>query len=138
MHYFLAKTDPETYSIADLARERETVWDGVHSAAAILVIKSWNVGDHIIIYHSQGEKCIVGLMEVAGTPYENTADPRRSWAAKVKYIKEFPEAQKISLALVKQSGKFADFALVKQGRLSTMACPAEFITWLKSKGVELP
>jgi predicted RNA-binding protein with PUA-like domain len=29
MNYFLAKTDPDTYSIDDLEREKKTAWDGV-------------------------------------------------------------------------------------------------------------
>jgi hypothetical protein len=29
--YFLAKTDPETYSIDNLERDRKTVWDGVRN-----------------------------------------------------------------------------------------------------------
>ena len=135
MHYFLAKTDPETYSIETFKKDKVTIWDGVHAPAAVLVIRSWRVGDQVLVYHSQGEKRIVGLMEVISEPYENLTDPRRSWAAKVKFMKEFPEDQKISLATIKSSGLFADFALVRQGRLSTMACPPDFITWLRKQGV---
>src|SRR2546426_5645659 len=47
MAYFLAKTDPKTYSIDDLERDRTTVWDGVRSAAALLAIRAMHKGDEV-------------------------------------------------------------------------------------------
>ena len=38
-----------------------------------------------------------------------------------------------SLAEVKQSGRFKDWALVRQGRLSTMAAPQEFVDWVRKR-----
>lgn len=134
MAYFLAKTDPETYSIEDLEHERETIWDGVHSYEAIAVIKSWKIGDKVFVYHSQGVAKIVGLMEVFGEPYKDPNDERNiSWVAKVKFVKKYPESKQVSLKEIKESGKFPDFKLVKQGRLSTMACPDDFIQWAEQK-----
>ncbi|MGZ6970025.1 MAG: EVE domain-containing protein, partial [Acidimicrobiia bacterium] len=37
----------------------------------------------------------------------------------------------VTLAEVKQSNEFTNFALVRQSRLSTMAVPGEFIQWLR-------
>ena len=34
--YFLAKTDPETYSIEQFEREHETVWDGVRGSGGLV------------------------------------------------------------------------------------------------------
>jgi len=34
---------------------------------------------------------------------------------------------------VKQSGRFKDWALVRQGRLSTMAAPDEFVEWMRGR-----
>lgn len=135
--FFLAKTDPETYSISDFAKEKETYWDGVHNYTALIVIRSWEIGDRILIYHSLGEARIVGLAEVITAPEKNEADPRPSWHAKLRFIKEFPEEQKISLKQVKESHRFDDFMLVRQGRLSTMACPDEFVAWLREMGMEV-
>ena len=39
----------------------------------------------------------------------------------------------MTLAAIKQSHEFDDWALVRQGRLSTMAVPDEFIEWLRKK-----
>jgi hypothetical protein len=38
-----------------------------------------------------------------------------------------------SLAEIKQSGEFADWALVRQGRLSTMEAPAKFVEWMRAR-----
>jgi hypothetical protein len=37
------------------------------------------------------------------------------------------------LAEIKQSKKFEDWALVRQGRLSTMAAPESFVAWMKGR-----
>ena len=68
MAYFLAKTDPETYSMQDLQRDQETVWDGIRNAEALQAIRSMRPGDEVLIYHSQGEAAIVGLARVASEP----------------------------------------------------------------------
>ena len=136
MAYFLAKTDPETYSIEDLKKDRETVWDGVHNFQAINVIKSWKVGDIVLIYHSQSDKRIVGVMEVASEAFKDPNDKRNiSWAAKVRFISEFEPDKQVTLAEIKGTGMFNDFLLIRNGRLSTMPCPYNFIQWLQEKKV---
>ncbi len=136
MAYFLAKTDPQTYSIQDLKREGETIWDGVHNYQAINVIKSWQPGDQIFIYHSGGESRIVGLMEVVSAPYKDPHDKRGiSWVAKVRFVKEFEPEKQVTLAQVKAEASLKDFLLVRNSRLSTMACPQNFIEWMTSKQI---
>lgn len=39
MKYYLAKTDPETYSIDDLEKDKETTWDGVTNPQAVIFLK---------------------------------------------------------------------------------------------------
>jgi hypothetical protein len=39
----------------------------------------------------------------------------------------------VTLAEIKQSGEFADWALVRQGRLSTMAAPEKFVAWMRER-----
>lgn len=132
MRYFLAKTDPDTYSISDFEKDKVTIWDGVHNYAALLAIKAWAIGDRVYIYHSQGEKAIVGLAEVVSEPYKDPHDMRGiSWVAKLKHLQTYPIDHRVTLKHIKDSGLFADFALVKQSRLSTMACPENFVKWMK-------
>lgn len=136
MAYFLAKTEAGTYSIGDLERDGETVWDGVKNAAALLAIRAMQPGDIVLIYHSGGESAIVGTAEVISAPRPDTNVPK-SWVADVRYRGRV--APPVTLRQVKESGKFADFALVRQSRLSTMAVPQAFIDWLRSEhGAAIP
>ena len=105
MNYFLAKTDPDTYSIDDFVHEGQTLWDGVHNNAAILFIRQMKPGDKVYIYESMSTKAIVGLAEVTNEPYENIADPRRSWAVKMKLLKKYNNP--VTLKQVKADELFA-------------------------------
>jgi len=129
--YFLAKTDPETYSLDDLKRDGTTEWDGVRNPAAVNAIKSMKPGDSVLIYHSQGETAVVGLAEVVSEPRPDAQDAR-SWVADFKYVKH--ALRPVTLREIKESHAFDDWALVRQGRLSTMPAPKEFWTWLRKQG----
>jgi predicted RNA-binding protein with PUA-like domain len=131
MAYFLAKTDPETYSIDDLEREGTTVWDGVRNPAAVNAIKKMKPGDTVIIYHSHPHAAVVGLAKVVSPPRPAKDDPR-SWVADFTYVKR--ARRPVTLREIKESHKFDDWALVRQGRLSTMSAPTEFWKWLREHG----
>ena len=130
---FLAKTEPSTFSIDDFEKEQITLWDGVHNYQAINVIKTWQVGDYVLIYHSVKEKCLVGVSKVIEEPYHNLADTRFSWAAKLRFIHKFNQDERINLATIKQSNLFNNFLLVTNSRLSVMPCPDNFINWLQEQ-----
>jgi len=131
MAYFLAKTDPETYSIDDLQRDGETEWDGVRNPAAVNAIKSMKPGDKVIIYHSGGQAAVVGLAEVVSEPRPDKKDPK-SWVADFKFVRQ--AKRPVTLKEIKESHAFDDWALVRMGRLSTMAAPDAFWTWLQKQG----
>lgn len=131
MAYFLAKSDPETYSIDQLQKDGTTMWDGVHNFTAIINIKKMKPGDNVYFYQSQSDKAIVGLMEVVSEPYENTKDPRKSWAVDVKFVKKY--TQTVSLADFKAEGRFAHFDLLRLSRLSVMPVPDDVQKWLETK-----
>jgi len=130
MKYFLAKTDPETYSIDDLERDQTTPWDGVANAQAVAAIRQMRPGDRVFIYHSRGISSVVGIAEVQSEPRD---DPRNPKSAMVEMGFGARLEPPVSLAEIKQSGKFDDWALVRQGRLSTMAAPAQFAAWMRQR-----
>lgn len=134
MSWFLAKTDPETYSLDDLEREKRTVWDGVTNPQAVRAIREMRPGDRVLIYQSGGESAVVGVARVVSEPRDDPKNPR---SAVVDLEFERRLDTPVTLAEVKKSGKFADWALVRQGRLSTMRAPDEFIAWLHARGVKL-
>src|SRR5258708_30359054 len=90
MTYFLAKTDPDSYSITNLEGDKVTVWDGVRSPQAIRVIKDMQPGDKVLIYHSQGEAAIVGLARVVSDPRPDPHDAK-SWVVDVEFVRRIAE-----------------------------------------------
>lgn len=130
MKYFLAKTDPETYSIDDLEREHQTVWDGVSNPQAVRAIREMRPGDRVFIYHSGGVSAIMGLATVRSEGREDPKNPKSA-------IADFEFAGRleppVTLAEIKASKRFDDWALVRQGRLSTMAAPEKFVEWMRKK-----
>src|SRR5438093_6642997 len=76
MSYYLAKTDPETYSIDDLEREKKTTWDGVTNPQAVRAIREMRPGDRIFIYHSGGTAGVAGLATVRSEPRVDPKNPK--------------------------------------------------------------
>jgi predicted RNA-binding protein with PUA-like domain len=130
MNYFLAKTDPETYSIGDLEREKCTVWDGVTNAQAVRVIRMMRPGDRVFIYHSGGVSSVVGISVVRSEPRD---DPKNSRSAVVDLEFAGRLEPPVSLVEIKRSKKFDEWALVRQGRLSTMEAPETFVSWMRER-----
>lgn len=67
MNYWIFKTEPETFSIDDLARLKTTTWDGVRNYQVRNMIRDdIRVGDTVFIYHSnaKAETGIVGTAKV--------------------------------------------------------------------------
>ncbi len=130
MTYYLAKSEPATYSIDDLQRDRQTTWDGVMNAQAVRSILAMRPGDKVFFYHSGGVSSIVGLATIKSSGKPDPKNPKSA-------VAEFAFAAKLdpptTLADVKGSKLFEDWALVRQSRLSTMAAPEEFVTWMRKR-----
>ena len=130
MAWFLAKTDPETYSIDELERERKTTWDGVTNPQAVRAIRSMKPGDRVFIYHSGGVSGIVGTATVRSEPRDDPKNPK-SAVVDLEFTRRLdPPA---TLAEIKQSKQFDDWSLVRQGRLSTMSAPEKFVEWIRTR-----
>jgi predicted RNA-binding protein with PUA-like domain len=130
MSYFLAKTDPDTYSIDDLEREHKTAWDGVTNPQAVRTIREMRPGDRIFLYHSGGLSAVVGMATVRS---ESRPDPKNPKSAVVDLEFAGRLDPPVTLAEIKQSKQFDDWALVRQGRLSTMAAPEKFVAWMRKR-----
>jgi predicted RNA-binding protein with PUA-like domain len=132
MAYFLAKTDPESYSIEQLERDGQTPWDGVRNAQAVQAIRAMRSDDDLLIYHSLGEAALVGLARVISEP---RPDPNnsKSWMVDVAFVRRL--TRPVTLREIKESHLFDDWSLVRQSRLSTMSVPDSFVSWLKEKKV---
>ncbi len=130
MRYFLAKTDPDTYNIDQFERENTTVWDGVKNPQAIKAIQSMEPGDRVFLYHSGSDSGVVGMARVSSPPRPDPADAK-SWVMDLEFLTRLDPPT--SLAEIKKSGLFKDWALVRQSRLSTMEAPESFVAWMRER-----
>jgi predicted RNA-binding protein with PUA-like domain len=117
--HWLFKTEPSDFSFDDLLREKTAVWDGVANAQALQNLRTAKKGDAVLVYHTGDEKAAVGLATLASDPYAdpNAEDPKLV-VVRVKAGKRLE--RKVTLKEVKANAKFANFALVKNSRLSVI------------------
>lgn len=111
---YLLKTEPSTYSFADLQREQTTIWDGVSNPVALKNMRGMEAGDRLVIYHTGDEKSAVGTATVVSVDVADAKNPQ----VKIKAGKANSKA--VSLAETKANKLFADSPLVRQGRLSVV------------------
>ncbi|MBL8747379.1 MAG: EVE domain-containing protein [Phycisphaerae bacterium] len=123
MPAFLLKTEPSDYAFADLERDGTTLWTGIKSPAAQLALRNAKKGDDAFIYHTGSEKQIVGLARITRGPFPDPTDKEgKRVAIELKALKAVKTP--VTLTQIKGDKRFADFALVKQSRLSVMPVPA--------------
>jgi predicted RNA-binding protein with PUA-like domain len=122
MAFWLMKTEPSEFSYSDLEREKRAVWDGVTNNTAMIHIRAMRKGDRALIYHSGGEKSLVGLADIASDPYP---DPKAR-DPKIVVVDIAPAGRlsmPVSLGTIKKEKEFASFPLVRISRLSVMPVP---------------
>jgi predicted RNA-binding protein with PUA-like domain len=89
-----------------------------------------NRGDRVFVYHSGAEPGVVGLAEVVS---EARDDPKNAKSAVVDVAYLAHLEPPTPLAVIKSTSLFNDWALVRQGRLSTMQAPIEFVEWIRKR-----
>lgn len=127
-NYWLLKTEPGTYSFADLEREKRATWDGVANTLALKHLRLMKRGDLAFIYHTGDEKQIIGIAEVTSDSYPDPQenDPKLA-VVDLKPRERLPRP--VTLAEIKARQEFQDFELVRMGRLSVM--PVSDSRWQK-------
>ncbi len=131
MTYWLIKSEPDEYSFDDLLREGRAVWDGVRNFQAKRYLSEMRLGDRLFYYHSVSERAVIGLAEVIREAFPDPTDPR--WiAVEIRPLQRF--SRPIPLAQIKADPRFADFALVRQARLSVMPVPPPLVEILLEWG----
>lgn len=105
MRYWLFKTEPEAFSIADLERVRREEWSGVRSYQARNLMREMEPGDLGFFYHSSvSPPGVVGICEVvaaahpdstqfdrASEYYDRTSkrDDPKWWCVDVGFVRAF-------------------------------------------------
>ena len=121
---YLLKTEPTVYSLSDLERENETVWDGVTNPVALRFLRSMKPGEKLVIYHTGDERTAVGTAKVVSL---DAADPKAP-VVRIKMGSHLKTPH--TLAEIKAPKLFADSPLVSQGRLSVVPLTDAQYTWL--------
>ena len=117
MRYWLMKSEPDVFSWDDLVEKGRAEWDGVRNHAAQLNMKTMEVGDQALFYHSNiGLEC-VGIMEIVRGAEQDSTDETGKWiAVEVAPVEKL--AKPVTLKQIKADPAFANMAMVRQSRLS--------------------
>ena len=115
MKRWLMKSEPESYSWADLVRDGGTEWDGVRNNAARLHLKAMKPGDEALFYHSMSDKAVVGIMRITS---EARPDPKAPDWVSVRVEPVQPLERPVTLAEIKAEPRLGRMELIRQSRLS--------------------
>lgn len=133
MRYWLIKSEPTTYGIEHMARDKKTSWGGVRNFQARNFMRNdMKVGDRAFFYHSNcDEPGIVGIVEVSASahpdstqfdkksPYYDAASKKESprwYNVDFRFVKK---TALVSLAELRKHKKLADMRVLRPGnRLS--------------------
>jgi predicted RNA-binding protein with PUA-like domain len=117
MNYWLAKSEPEAYSWAQLVQDGKTAWTGVRNFQARNNLRAMKKGDPVFFYHSVSDKQIVGLARVAGEFYPDPTATEGDWSC-VDLEPVKPLKNPVPLEAIKADAVLKEMPLVKQSRLS--------------------
>jgi predicted RNA-binding protein with PUA-like domain len=145
MRYWLLKSEPSSYGIADMARDRTTAWHGVRNYQARNFMRDqMRVGDRAFFYHSNcDEPGIVGIVEVCAPAHadETQFDPKSDYYdpdatreaprwlnVDVKFVKKTPL---VSLEALRREKRLARMRILQRGnRLSITPIDPEEWKWI--------
>lgn len=121
---WLVKEEPENYDFDRFVQDGSTVWSGVRNPVAQRNLREMKVGDQVFFYHTGKQKAVVGIAKVTKAAYPDPADTSGALVAvELAPVKKL--ARPVTLAEIKSSGRFADWALVRVPRLSVMPVTAD-------------
>ncbi len=143
------KSEPDCYSIDDLKRDKEEMWDGVRNYQVRNMMRDdMKVGDMALFYHSNAGKDtgVAGVMKIAKKAYPDPTqfDPKSEhpdlksdpgnpcWlCVDVRFVKKLPKV--VTLQEMKEKKTLHNMRLLQPGnRLSVMlVTKKEFDTIVK-------
>ncbi len=132
MNYWLMKSEPTVYSIADLEREGSTSWEGVRNYSARNNMRRMTSGDLVLFYHSNANPPgVAGIARVCREAYpdhyawnkksryydeKSTKEKPRWFMVDVEFVEQFTNF--VPLDVLKTAKGLEEMVVAKQGRLS--------------------
>jgi predicted RNA-binding protein with PUA-like domain len=106
MRYWLMKSEPEAYSIDQLAKDKTAPWTGVRNYQARNFMRDqMAIGDKVLFYHSScDEPGIVGIAEVCKRAYpDETQFDKKSHYYDAKSTRDNPRWLHVDVKFVKKT-----------------------------------
>lgn len=150
MKYWLMKSEPDVYSIDQLAKDKKTWWEGVRNyQARNFMMKEMTEGDLVLFYHSNAEPPgVAGIARVcaAAQPDKTQFDKKSEYydekatkdkpqwlCVQVEYVQKFKNL--VSLTQLRDEKGLADMLVLKKGqRLSVQPVDKKHFEILKKLG----
>jgi len=139
MRHWLMKSEPDSFGIDHLRKQRRSSWDGVLNYQARNFMRDMAVGDHVLFYHSSIDPIgVAGLATVVRAAYPDhtawdsaskyfdaasTPETPRWFMVDVAYVATLPRL--VTLAELREIPELADMPLVNRSRLSVQPVSAE-------------
>jgi predicted RNA-binding protein with PUA-like domain len=135
MRYWLFKSEPSEWSWDDQVSRgaQGEEWTGVRNYQARNQMREMTLGDLGFFYHSQKDKAVVGIVEVAAEAHpDSTSDDARWECVDIRAVRPF--ATPVTLERIKaeaaQAGSpLSEMILVRNSRLSVQ--PVTDAEWRK-------
>ena len=115
MRHWLLKSEPGAYGWDDLVRDGRTEWTGVKNAAAAINLRTMQVGDEALFYHSVTGLEAVGIARIARTFAPDPTDAK--WVS-VEIEPVRPLGRSVTLKAMKAEPRLAELQMIRQSRLS--------------------
>ena len=120
IRYWLMKSEPNSYSISDLKKDKTTFWDGVRNyQARNFMMKEMQKGDKVLFYHSNTQPPgVTGLAVVCeGAKADLTALDKKSQYYDFKATKEKPRWFAVTVKFVSAFDKIISIEELRQEKV---------------------
>lgn len=118
--YWLMKSEPNSYSVQDLKRDKTAFWDGVRNyQARNFMMKDMKKGDKVLFYHSNAQPSgVTGLAVVcAKAKPDLTALDKNSQYYDPKATKENPRWFAVTVSFVSVFNKIISIGELRQEKV---------------------
>ncbi|MEQ9196025.1 EVE domain-containing protein [Parvibaculum sp.] len=126
MAYWLFKSERDTWSWDEQKKKgaKGEPWNGVRNYQANNNMKAMKKGDLGFFYHSNDDRCVVGIVRVIGEHRPDPTDEKGKFGLVViEAVEDMPKP--VTLADVKAEPALSEMVLVKNSRLSVQPVTAE-------------
>jgi predicted RNA-binding protein with PUA-like domain len=124
--YWLAKSEPASYSWADFMKDGKSAWTGVRNYQARNNLRAMKKGDLVAFYHSVTGKEIVGIAKVVTEAYADKTADEGDWSA-VDFEPAKALKKPVSLEQIKADPLLSKMTMMRQTRMSvTPVTEAEY------------